>query len=402
MSKPRPRILFVTEHPASIYNGVGWRVQQTLSGLKLAGDVHTLLLLKRNWQTPTDNIDTTLIRTEASSKISVLMRWLIGRRPRQSHIQTAHRREVRRLLSQTWDLVWFLRARPHVTFGHLVSSSVVVDLDDLNDLLIDSRIKTATELKIFSLNNLMAKADINRWRKIHANMAKRVRSIVVCKDEDKQHLKTDQAAVEVIFNGYPDVAPVWQSGERQHYVIFVGAYNYPPNAQAAVFLARQVLPIIRRSLADFRLLLIGQPAASINEIGDLPGVEVLGRVDDLASYYAQCSCAAIPLFSGSGTSLKAIEALAFGVPLIASKFGLRGLSFEHNNQAVIAEDAVTFAGGIVRLASDPEYATRLAQAGRQHFQRHLRSSIAMQGVRDLALRSVYSQKTNAITLAERE
>ncbi len=397
VNNSKPQILFITEHPPSSFDGVGRRVQQTLSGLRLAGDVHTLLLLIKSWQAPEDDINTTLISTEFPSKFNSLIRWLIGCRPYRSHIKTAHHREVKKVLSKQWDLVWFFRARTFLMYGHLVSDPVVVDLDDL---VIESMLNTAIGTKTFSLHNIIAKVDINRWRTIHAQMGQNVQSLVVCKDEDRQHLKNDNIAIDVIFNGYPDVHPVWQSDKRQHYMIFVGGYNYSPNAQAAVFLAQQVLPLIRKKLPNFRLLLIGRSVHNIEDLAVFPGVEILGEVADLVPYYAQCCCAAIPLFYGSGSSLKTVEALAYGVLLVTNKFGMRGFHFKHNKQAVIAEDAVTFAEAIVRIASDQQFATHLAQAGRQHFEDHLQSSIAMQSVQNLVLRNLSLQSNEAMTLEE--
>ena len=54
----------------------------------------------------------------------------------------------------------------------------------------------------------------------------------------------------------------------------------------------------------------------------------VGRVDDLGAVYANARLALLPTIGGTGLSIKSVEAMASGLPLIATTLALRGMSAE--------------------------------------------------------------------------
>lgn len=73
----------------------------------------------------------------------------------------------------------------------------------------------------------------------------------------------------------------------------------------------------------------------------------LGRVDDLGALYAQARVVLLPTIAGTGLSIKTVEAMASGLPLIASPLAFRGMVFQN-----MALDPTTLEG--VTLAADAE------------------------------------------------
>jgi glycosyltransferase involved in cell wall biosynthesis len=71
----------------------------------------------------------------------------------------------------------------------------------------------------------------------------------------------------------------------------------------------------------------------------------LGRVDDPAEVYANARLALLPTISGHGLSIKSVEALASGLPLIATSHAFRGMGEEALRLAgvTIADSAGDFA-----------------------------------------------------------
>src|SRR5439155_18512255 len=100
-------------------------------------------------------------------------------------------------------------------------------------------------------------------------------------------------------------------------LLYVGAMSWRPNAQAAIFLAKEVLPVVRRTIAEARLRIVGRdPPAELLALRGLPGVEVTGGVPDVVPYFAEAQMLAVPLESGGGTRLKILEAFAAGLPVV--------------------------------------------------------------------------------------
>lgn len=144
-------------------------------------------------------------------------------------------------------------------------------------------------------------------------------------------------------------------------VIFVASFFYEPNRTGLRFMLDKVMPLVWRSLPDARLVLVG--AGLDDRPSEDPRVEALGFVEDLAGAYARARCAVVPLLQGGGTPLKLIEALAYGLPVIATPRAAVGLDVHDGVDCLIAEGAPEFADALVHVLRDG--APEIALAGRR-------------------------------------
>lgn len=145
------------------------------------------------------------------------------------------------------------------------------------------------------------------------------------------------------------ISPVSLPQQEQR-VIFVASFFYAPNRNGLDFLLDEVFPRVWAELPDTKLTLIGAG------LPDLPGVdsrvEPVGFVEDLAAVYASASCAVVPLLQGGGTPLKFIEALAYGLPVVATPRAAAGLEVSDGRDCLIAEHAEEFAAALIRVLRD--------------------------------------------------
>jgi len=138
--------------------------------------------------------------------------------------------------------------------------------------------------------------------------------------------------------------------QREQRVIFVASFFYTPNRNGLRFLLDEVFPRVWAELPDARLTLVG---AGLPELGDAnPRVEALGFVEDLGAAYASASCAVVPLLQGGGTPLKFIEALAYGLPVVATPRAAAGLAVSDGRDCLIAEHGEQFAQALIRILRD--------------------------------------------------
>ena len=134
-------------------------------------------------------------------------------------------------------------------------------------------------------------------------------------------------------------------GEQR--ALLVANFAYEPNRDAVRFMLDDVLPRVWAELPDARLALVGSgldrpPSAD-------PRVETLGFVEDLHGAYARASCALVPLRLGGGTPLKLIEALAYGLPVVATPRAVAGLELRDGEHCLIADGPEPFAAALVRV-----------------------------------------------------
>ncbi len=131
-------------------------------------------------------------------------------------------------------------------------------------------------------------------------------------------------------------------------LVLTGAMDYRPNAEAASWFAREVLPSVRQSVPDAAFYIVGSdPLPEVRRLERLPGVTVTGRVPDIRPYLAHASVAVAPLRVGRGVQNKVLEAMAMAVPVVATPEAIEGL--EVNGEVLVASDARELTDRIVSL-----------------------------------------------------
>jgi glycosyltransferase involved in cell wall biosynthesis len=130
-------------------------------------------------------------------------------------------------------------------------------------------------------------------------------------------------------------------------ILMVGDFTYPPNRNGRELLVHSVLPLVWQSLPEARLKIVGRDAEAW-EASD-PRIEVTGWVESLAGVYAQADCVVVPITEGAGSSFKFIEALAYGVPVVATPQAARGLGVAAGVHYLEGHDAATLAEAIVAV-----------------------------------------------------
>jgi glycosyltransferase involved in cell wall biosynthesis len=129
--------------------------------------------------------------------------------------------------------------------------------------------------------------------------------------------------------------------------LFVANFSYEPNRNGLRFLLDAVFPRVWAELPDARLRLVGAGLAA--PPSEDPRVEAVGFVADLADAYAEVSAAVVPLLQGGGTPLKFVEALAYGLPIVATPRAAAGLAVRDGEHCVLADGAEAFAAALVRV-----------------------------------------------------
>jgi glycosyltransferase involved in cell wall biosynthesis len=126
-------------------------------------------------------------------------------------------------------------------------------------------------------------------------------------------------------------------------ILFVGLMSYQPNIEAALFLAKRVMPLLRELVPDATLTIAGRdPIPRVRQLAN-EHIRVTGTVSDISCLFDEHAVYAMPLMTGAGTSLKALEPLAAGLPLIASPFAVRGHGLQESVHFRSAQSTTEFA-----------------------------------------------------------
>ena len=131
-------------------------------------------------------------------------------------------------------------------------------------------------------------------------------------------------------------------------LVLTGAMDYWPNAEAASWFAKEVLPSVRQSVPGAAFCIVGSdPLPKVRQLERLTGVTVTGRVPDIRPYLAHASVAVAPLRIGRGVQNKVLEAMAMALPVVATPEATQGLDV--SGGTLVASDAQTFTDRVVSL-----------------------------------------------------
>jgi glycosyltransferase involved in cell wall biosynthesis len=171
-------------------------------------------------------------------------------------------------------------------------------------------------------------------------------------------------------------------------VVFNGVLDYRPNLDAALFLVDDVLPLVRRTHPEARVVIVGRGRPEELERFRRESVEATGEVPDVRPHLERAEVVAVPILAGSGTRFKVVEGLAMAKPMVSTAVGCEGIGVEHERHLLVADTAEAFAAALVRLFDDPALARSLAEEGRRFVEREF--SWARAGERLQALYDVVS------------
>jgi polysaccharide biosynthesis protein PslH len=180
---------------------------------------------------------------------------------------------------------------------------------------------------------------------------------------------SDAIRVHVIPNGVDTVYFSPPSGTPERHsptIIFTGEMSYYPNEKAVAYFARSVFPTICHIIPNARFLIVGRnPTRTVRDLAKIKNVEISGSVPDVRPYLAQAHVSVAPFSIAAGIQNKILEALSYGIPVVANAKAVQGLSKGVVETIQIANEAPEMAEVIINLLRDPERARTLGLAGRR-------------------------------------
>ena len=114
--------------------------------------------------------------------------------------------------------------------------------------------------------------------------------------------------------------------DARHHLVFVGGFRHPPNVDAVLWFAREVFPRIREVRPTLEFHCVGGDVPhEIERLADIPGVRIHGPVPDLQPLLAGARVSIAPLRYGAGVKGKVNQAMAHGLPVVATTAAVEGM-----------------------------------------------------------------------------
>jgi len=223
-------------------------------------------------------------------------------------------------------------------------------------------------------------------RERELDVYRRADLVIVVTESDKRtllgYLPDSRIAVVPTIHQEPTEVPGFLD-RRPNSLLFVGGFEHAPNGDAVLFFCREVLPLIREAVPDVIVTIVGDaPPEEVRALAS-DTVKVTGWVPEVKPYLDSHVVSIAPLRFGSGMKGKVGEAMANGLPVVATTIAAEGMELSDGDTALIADSADEFAGAVVSLLRDQALHHRLSTNGRRAAR--TRWSEAVVGERVLAL-----------------
>jgi len=209
-----------------------------------------------------------------------------------------------------------------------------------------------------------------RLRQYEAAMYRRARLVFAVSDVDAAEIRSlSGGTVPVvpvpIAVDAGSILPVERIADDPQ-VLFVGALDWPPNADAVSYWLEAIWPRVRVGRPDARFVVVGRGGAPLaRRWHGVSGVQFTGWVADVEPWFRSSRVTVAPLRAGSGMRVKILDAFARGVPVVATRIGVEGIEVEPGVHALIEDDPAAIAAAVVRLLQDRPLAEGLATAARR-------------------------------------
>jgi hypothetical protein len=178
-------------------------------------------------------------------------------------------------------------------------------------------------------------------------------------------------------------------------LVFIGGFQHPPNTDAVLWYAQEVLPHVRAALPGVVTYIVGSSVPANVRALAAEDFVVTGYVPDVTPYFMGCRVSIAPLRYGAGVKGKINLAMSYGLPVVATTPSIEGMSLVPERDVLVADEAKDFADAIVRLYHDEALWNQLAAGGRENIRTYFSRDVA----RSTITRLIAFAKSSAASVA---
>lgn len=156
-------------------------------------------------------------------------------------------------------------------------------------------------------------------------------TIISVSQKDKQTLQKQLPNKNIICleNGIEKINFLKKSPSKIIKLGYIGSFEHTPNLNAVKYFFNEIAPLLDKEKISYKFYLAGDNDSEfIKKTFSNQNLINLGQVKETKDFYQRIDCLITPIFSGSGSRIKILEALSFGVPIISSLVGAEGINIK--------------------------------------------------------------------------
>ncbi len=195
--------------------------------------------------------------------------------------------------------------------------------------------------------------------------------VITVTEDEARILKAEKPGVPIhVIPNIHDIPSAPRSETPSPSLLFIGTFTHEPNVDGVLWFVRKIWPKVRSAHPDARLRIVGgKPPPEIKALNG-NGIEVMGYVPDTLPFLMESWVSVAPLRFGAGMKGKVGEAMAAGLPVVATSFGAEGFGLIPGVHLLVADDPMEFAKLVSKLISGHDLRLRLGIAGHSFIESH--------------------------------
>ena len=188
---------------------------------------------------------------------------------------------------------------------------------------------------------LLLKRDASQIADYEEVIFKKFQNHTIISQQDKDQMPIpEKEKIHVLPNGVDThfFAPM-ATVKKEFDITFVGNMGYYPNVQAAVFIAKKILPKLILKYPKIKIQIAGaRPTPQVKSLAS-KNIKITGWVEDIRTAYAAAKIFVAPIFHGRGQQNKILEAMAMGIPCITTDQVNQAIGATNGESILIGNDA---------------------------------------------------------------
>lgn len=249
----------------------------------------------------------------------------------------------------------------------------VADLDDLESVLLQRCSVVFGPTDSLDPTPYAHEADLARGAEDRCLATHDLVMVASPADEWRLRQRGDDVRLAVVPNcvAWPET-PLERTMPMDTVLTFVGNYGYEPNIDAVRWFVRQVMPrLVRCTAVRFRVDVVGYNISRLPaSLRDHSHLRLVGEVETLRQTYEESDIVIAPIRVGSGTRIKILEAMSYGLPVVSTSAGIEGIRAVSGEHVLVADGAASFARACANLMSDRSLRRAIGARARDLVQAH--------------------------------
>ena len=257
--------------------------------------------------------------------------------------------------SNQYDVIVSRYLIPATLSNTIKYKNLIVDIDDLPH----------EQFKLKKQNfplSLIKPFLYKKYRKQYYKFIEQIPISFVSNPNQKENLN-QRVLVNIPYNT-PKIDNNIFSHRKDNHALYIGALDYSANHRSLLYFLKNVWPIVIKKRPDLIFNIVGKglPDSVKEEIQHIKGINLLGYVENLDKLFEESSIYISPVYYGTGTNIKILEAMHYKIPIVASPLAKRGYEnfIKEGENILIGSDDQDFANKILFLLDNEELQHKIA------------------------------------------